>query len=257
MSTGFIVTGTDTGVGKTIFAAGLVAALGGRYWKPIQAGLDGETDGETVRRLTEHSDVEVLNEVYRLKSMMSPHLAALRDGVEIDLARLTLPQARKTPVLSPVLSAVAPQEVAAERSNIVALKPRTRGGLTAVPGSGNATAVHRPLVVEGAGGVMVPLNRQTLQIDLFDGWALPVIVIARTSLGTISHTLLTIEALRRRNIMIHGVAFVGEAEADVEEDIASIGRVRRLGRLPWLHPLDAPTLKRAFAVAFQLEDFQQ
>ncbi|MEQ1709890.1 MAG: dethiobiotin synthase [Hyphomicrobium sp.] len=254
MSAGFIVAGTDTGVGKTVFAAGLVLALGGRYWKPIQAGLDGETDGEAVRRLTADGDVEIINEVYRLKQFISPHLAAARDGIEIDLARLSLPQNRK----SPVLSTVAPQEqAAADRSNIVALKPRARSGLTAVPGNGNTTTAPRPLVIEGAGGVMVPLNRQAMQIDVFDSWALPVVVVARTSLGTINHTLLTIEALRRRNIMIQGVAFVGDANSEVEEDIASFGRVRRLGRLPWLHPLDAATLKRTFELSFRLEDFQQ
>lgn len=253
MSAGFIVTGTDTGVGKTVFAAGLTAALGGRYWKPIQAGLDGETDGEVVRRLTAESDVEILNEIYRLKHLMSPHLAAARDGVEIDLARLTLPQARK----SPVLAAVTPHDAAAERSNIVALKPRGRIGLTAVPGNGTTTTAARPLVIEGAGGVLVPYNRQALQIDVFDTWALPVIVVARTSLGTINHSLLTIEALRRRNIMIQGVAFVGDANPEVEDDIASFGRLRRLGRLPWLDPLDPSSLKRTFDLSFRMEDFQQ
>lgn len=253
MSAGFIVTGTDTGVGKTIFAAGLASALGGRYWKPIQAGLDGETDGEVVRRLTDGSDVEVVNEIYRLKQQMSPHLAAARDGIEIDLARLALPQARKVPVLA----AVAPQEATAERSNIVALKPRGRSGLTAVPGNGTATVAARPLVIEGAGGVLVPINRQALQIDVFDSWALPVVVVARTSLGTINHSLLTIEALRRRNIMIQGVAFVGDADPEVEEDIANFGRVRRLGRLPWIEPLDALALKRTFELSFRMEDFQQ
>lgn len=252
MSAGFIVTGTDTGVGKTVFAAGLAAALGGRYWKPIQAGLDGETDGEVVRRLTAGSDVEVVGEIYRLKHLMSPHLAASRDGIEIDLARLTLPLARKVAVLA----AVSPQEAAAEPSNIVALKPRGRSGLTAVPGNGTTTAA-RPLVVEGAGGLLVPLNRQTMQIDMFDGWALPVVVVARTSLGTINHSLLTIEALRRRNIMIQGVAFVGDANPEVEEDIASFGRVRRLGRLPWVEPLEASALKRTFDLSFRMEDFQQ
>lgn len=261
MSAGFIVTGTDTGVGKTIFSAGLAAALGGRYWKPIQAGLDGETDGEIVRRLTAGSDVEVIHEIYRLKQLMSPHLAAAHDGIEIDLARLTLPQTRKSPaltsVLAPAHAPATPLDSAAERSNIVALKPRGRSGLTAVPGNGTATTAARPLVIEGAGGALVPLNRQTLQVDMFDSWALPVVIVSRTSLGTINHSLLTIEALRRRNIMIQGVAFVGDANPEVEEDIASFGRVRRLGRLPWLEPLDAVALKRTFDLSFRMEDFQQ
>lgn len=251
MSAGFIVTGTDTGVGKTVFSAALVSALGARYWKPVQAGLDGDTDGETVRRLAAAEPDDIFGEVYRLRLPLSPHLAAEHDGVEIDLGRLALPQSRK-----PVLATVAPGHGAAEATNIVSLKPRARPGLAAVTG-GSAGSVQRPLVVEGSGGVLVPLNRQALQVDLFDRWALPVIVVARTSLGTINHTLLTIEALRRRNILTQGVAFVGEANDEVEGDIATFGRVRRLGRLPWLDPLNAATLRRAFEIGFRLEDFQQ
>lgn len=256
MSAGLIVAGTDTGVGKTVVAAALVAALGARYWKPIQAGLDGETDGETVRRLAGVGDDDIVREVYRLRQPLSPHLAAERDGLEIDLARLTLPNGRKPPVLTTVESETSPREEGQGASNVVALKSRSRPGLAAVAGSGAAGA-PRPLVIEGAGGVLVPLNRQALQIDLFDTWALPVVVVARTSLGTINHTLLTVEALRRRNIPIQGVAFVGEANGEVEEDIASFGRVRRLGRLPWIDPLDRASLLRAFELSFQVEDFRQ
>lgn len=251
MSQGFIVAGTDTGVGKTIFAAGLVAMLGARYWKPVQAGLDGETDSEVVQRLSNASRDDVIGEVYRLKSPLSPHLAAEHDGLEIDISRLALPQYRKPPALA----AVTPQPATAEQSNVVALKPRGRPGLAAVAGGGTSHA-PRPLVVEGAGGLLVPLNRQTLQIDLFDSWALPVILVARTSLGTINHTLMSLEALRRRNIMVQGVAFVGESSPEVEDDIATFGRIRRLGRLPWIDPLDAPTLKHTFELSFRDEDFR-
>jgi dethiobiotin synthetase len=259
MSAGFIVAGTDTGVGKTVFSAALVGALGARYWKPIQSGLDGETDGEAVRRLSGAARDDIIGEVYRLRHPVSPHLAAEREGLEIDPGRLTLPQARK-PALAAVGPRGGPVETAAAAqsasTNVVSLKPRARPGLAAVSGSGNAGAAHRPIVVEGCGGVMVPLNRQVLQIDQFESWALPVIVVARTALGTINHTLLTIEALRRRSIMIQGVAFVGEADEEVEEDIAVFGRVRRLGRLPHLAPLEPAALKRAFELTFRIEDFK-
>ncbi len=257
MSAGFIITGTDTGVGKTVFAAALVAALGGRYWKPIQAGLEGETDSDIVRRLTAAQDPLVLGEVYRLRTPASPHLAAERDGIEIDLARLTLPAARKPVNLAAV---PAPQQRAADetsgRSNVVTMIPRAKAGLAAVEDSGSAPTMQRPLVIEGAGGPLVPLNRQTLQIDLFESWALPVVVVARTTLGTINHTLLTIEALRRRSVMIQGVAFVGDANEDSEDSVANFGRVRRLGRLPFVKPLDSTSLRRAFDLSFRVEDFQ-
>lgn len=111
-----------------------------------------------------------------------------------------------------------------------------------------------PLVIELAGGLMVPVTRARLQIDVVAGWRLPVVLVARTGLGTINHTLLSLEALRSRGIAAHGVAFVGGADEDNERTIAEMGRVRRLGRLPLL-ALDADTLRGAFAAQFRIEDF--
>jgi len=203
-----VVTGTDTDIGKTVFAAGLAGALGATYWKPIQSGLDGGSDGERVAAL---AGVVVHPEAYRLTTPCSPHLAAEIDGVTIDLDRLAPP-------------------------------PRD-------------PLVVDPLVIEGAGGVLVPVTRELLYADLFARWGLPTVLVARTSLGTINHGLLSIEALRRRGVPILGVAFVGDANEDSEATIAAIGKVRRLGRLPILDPLDASTLKAAFAEAFDLSDF--
>jgi dethiobiotin synthetase len=90
---------------------------------------------------------------------------------------------------------------------------------------------------------------------LFARWQLPVVVVARTTLGTINHSLLSIEALRARGVPILGVAFVGEEVEDSEATIAALGGVKRLGRLPWLDPLDGDTLARAFAAHFRIGDF--
>ncbi|MFS2111305.1 dethiobiotin synthase [Sphingomonas sp. Sphisp140] len=193
-----VVTGTDTDIGKTVFAAGLAGALGATYWKPIQSGLDGGSDGERVMAL---SGATVLPEAYRLATPCSPHLAAEIDGVTIDPDRL------------------GPPEI-------------------------------DPLVIEGAGGVLVPVTRELLYADLFALWKLPTVLVARTALGTINHSLLSIEALRARDVPILGVAFVGEANEDSEATIAAIGGVRRLGRLPILDSLGRPTLAAAFAQAF-------
>ena len=76
-------------------------------------------------------------------------------------------------------------------------------------------------------------------------FAQPVLLVARTMLGTINHSLLTIEALRARGLTILGIVFVGDPVEDSEATIARIGRVRRLGRLPRLNPLDAGTLAAA------------
>jgi dethiobiotin synthetase len=112
-------------------------------------------------------------------------------------------------------------------------------------------------VVEGAGGLLVPLTRRTLLIEVIARWGAPVVLCARTRLGTINHTLLSIEALRRRAIPLLGVAFVGEAHAENERIIGSLGKVAVLGRLPHLDPLTPAALAAAFAQAFERESFTQ
>jgi dethiobiotin synthetase len=114
----------------------------------------------------------------------------------------------------------------------------------------------RPLVIEGAGGVLVPFTRQATFADLMARWQLPVVLVAATSLGTISHSLAAIEALRARKVDIRGIAFVGDAAEDSEATIADMGGVKRLGRLPMLDPLDPGALAAAFAAHFDLADFR-
>lgn len=198
-ASGFVVTGTGTGIGKTVFAAALTAALDGYYWKPIQSGLDGETDTETVARLSALPRDRLLPEAYRLTAPLSPHRAAELDGIRIDTAQLR--------------------------------PPRTTA----------------PLVIEGAGGLLVPITRDLLQIDLFASFALPLIVCARTELGTINHTLLSVEAIRSRSLPLAGIAFIGEENADTEATICDFAHTKRLGRLPRLDLLTADTLRAAFA----------
>lgn len=117
-------------------------------------------------------------------------------------------------------------------------------------------ACDRPLVIEGAGGVLVPFTRTVTFADLIARWRLPAVLVASTTLGTISHSLAAIEALRTRGVGILGIAFVGDAVEDSEATIADMGRVKRLGRLPHLDPLDAHTLAAAFAAHFDLADFR-
>ncbi|MBD3733910.1 MAG: ATP-dependent dethiobiotin synthetase BioD [Sphingopyxis sp.] len=200
--TRFVITGTDTGIGKTVFSAALAGAMRTPYWKPIQSGLHDETDSEAVARL---AGVAVLPEAYRLVTPASPHLAAEIDGVTIDAEALTPPEGA--------------------------------------------------LIVEGAGGALVPVTRSLLYADLFARWQIPVIVCARTSLGTINHSLLTIEALKSRGVPIHGLVFLGDAMDDSEAIIADIGGIRRLGRLPFLNPLTPETLAQAFTAHFDRADF--
>lgn len=202
MTTRIVVTGTDTGIGKTVFAAGLAALLDGAYWKPVQSGVEEETDSEIVARLARLSPDRVLPEAWRLREPLSPHRAAELDGVEIDADGLVPPW------------------------------------------------TERPLVIEGAGGLMVPVNRRRLYIDVFARWRAPVVLCARTGLGTINHTLLSIEALRARSIPLLGVAFIGDEMADTMRTIAEIADVRTLGRLPRLDPLTPGALDAAMRANF-------
>ncbi|MDO5370067.1 ATP-dependent dethiobiotin synthetase BioD, partial [Paracoccus sp. (in: a-proteobacteria)] len=112
-----------------------------------------------------------------------------------------------------------------------------------------------PLVIEGAGGVLVPVTRQLLSADLFARWGLPVVLVAPTGLGTISHSVTAVESLRARGVPLHGLAFVGEDNPDNIRTIADLTGARVLGRLPRLDPLRPETLRIAMETAFDPGDF--
>lgn len=204
MNRPIIITGTDTDIGKTIFAAALTNALKATYFKPIQAGLADETDTQLIARL---SGQKTLPETYRLNTPASPHIAAEIDGLEIDLDKLKLPE---------------------------------------VAGS---------LVVEGAGGVMVPITRQITYLDIFANWNAPLVLCARTSLGTINHSLLSVSALKKAGCEILGIAFIGDENKDSENTICEMGQIKRLGRLPIIADLNSDNLAQAFDTNFDITDF--
>ena len=98
------------------------------------------------------------------------------------------------------------------------------------------------LVVEGAGGAMVPINDREMMTDLMARLSLPVLIVSRSTLGTINHTLLTIEALRRRSLAIAGVVMVGAPNADNREAIEQRGGVHVVGGMPVFDPLTPEAL---------------
>lgn len=111
------------------------------------------------------------------------------------------------------------------------------------------------LVIEGAGGLMVPLTREDLQIDMYKAWDIPVVLCTRTVLGTINHTLLSVEALRARDIPIRGLVFIGEDNADNIKTIAEFSDVPVLGSMPQMDNLDADSLRDMFKACFNAVDF--
>ncbi|HEY9553643.1 dethiobiotin synthase [Allosphingosinicella sp.] len=204
MTRPIVITGTDTGIGKTVFAAGLAGLLDGHYWKPVQAGVEPETDSATVARLSGLPKERLLEEAYRLRLPASPHLAAREEGLVIEAEHLALPE------------------------------------------------VDGALIVEGAGGVLVPLSEALLMVDLFASWGAPAIVCARTGLGSINHSLLTARALRASGVRVLGVVFIGDPHAENEHIVPKLAGVPSLGRLPWLDPLDRDTLGYAMRTHIDL-----
>ena len=181
---GCVVAGIGTEIGKTVVSAVLVEAFDADYWKPVQSGGLDHTDTDEVRSLVSASGRVFHPEGYRLEVPASPHASAAAGGVEIEPAKLVLPQ------------------------------------------------TDRFLVVELAGGLLVPLNDKALNIDLLEGWGLPVVLVSSYYLGSINHTLLSIEALKRRNIPLAGLVFNGEPVPETRSVILSYSGERVLLDLP-------------------------
>ena len=126
-----------------------------------------------------------------------------------------------------------------------------REGVRIDPAALALPAVEGPLVVECAGGLMVPLCRGggegepgVLQIDQIRRWGLPVLLVARSGLGTLNHTLLSLEALERRSIPVLGLVLNGDPHPDNPRTLAALGGVPVLAELPPLDPLDREGLAR-------------
>ncbi len=198
----FFITGTGTEVGKTIVAAILLAGLKYHYWKPIQSGMEEETDTSVVRRLSGLSSNFFIDEAYCLPKAASPHISAAAAGVEIKFTRLNLP---------------------ADGPNIV---------------------------VEGAGGLLVPINRNWLMIDLICHLQLPVIIVSKSGLGTINHTLLSLEALQKRHIPVLGVVMNGRRNDNNRKAIEEYGRIPVLAEIEPLTVLNSTSLQEVFKKYF-------
>ena len=216
----FFVTGTDTGAGKTTVTRALTAALAARglrvaALKPIETGCAGTPEGHLWA-----DDGELLREA--AGSWLSSR--------EVTPLRFRLP-------LSPAAAADAPIDLAALAAHI-----------QAIAASADVT------LVEGAGGLLVPLDDATLTADFIATLGARVIVVARDALGTVNHTLLTLAECARRGLDVAGVILsrltpsAGPDAASNAGAIARFGRARLLGTLPHLDPApDRAALARAGA----------
>jgi dethiobiotin synthase len=192
----YFITGTDTGVGKTLASAILVSLLNAYYWKPIQSGIEDEISEENkIQQLVSLSDDKILNSNYALRASLSPDQAAKLENKVIDLDTITFP------------------------------------------------SLSENLIVEGAGGVYVPVNDEQSMLDVMQKLNLPVIIVARGTLGTINHTLLTIEALRQKELDIHGVIFSGELNFQNQLAIEKWGQIKTLFHIPYFEKLNRESVQ--------------
>lgn len=193
-----IIAGIGTDVGKTLVSAVLVEALGADYWKPIQAGSLEATDTDRVRQLVTREDVTFHPEAYRLQAAISPHAAAAREHIEIEVDELLLPPTK------------------------------------------------RQLLIELCGGLMVPVSRQQQQLDAFIDWDPQIILVSRHYLGSINHTLLSIEALDSQGLSLMGIVFNGESDPETENVIVEQSGAHVIGHLRPEETLN-PSIIRSYA----------
>jgi dethiobiotin synthase len=195
------VTGTDTGVGKTITCGYLLKKYKNqipnlKYWKPIQTGYPPDDDAETVKNLAEVNSTYILNG-WKFKEPVSPHFAAELEKKEISIESL--------------------------KKQFYDYNKKYS------------------LLIEGAGGIMVPLTRKYLWINFIEELQLPVLIVARSTLGTINHTLLTVNILTNRKIKIIGIVFCGKYDEPYIEDNRKI--IYEITKIPIISYFDINTDK--------------
>ena len=203
MSNVIFITGIGTDVGKTVAAAILAEALEADYWKPVQAGFSEGTDAEFVRSLLASQTSVVYPESYKLKLAASPHIAAREEGIKIDLDKI----------------------VADYRDITSNVKPQTSN-----------------LIIEGAGGLMVPLNEEEFVIDLVKKLNAPVILVSRNYLGSINHSLMTAAVCKQNNLKVLGWIF-NDHYLNYEEEIVQWSGFPKIASIPAIKKIDAAFIK--------------
>ncbi|MFL2650493.1 MAG: dethiobiotin synthase [Alphaproteobacteria bacterium] len=172
----FFITGTDTGVGKTLVSAILAKKYNAHYYKPIQCGLNRNGDKDSDIVLNIFKDVSVIKETYFFKNSLSPNIAAKKENVNIEISQFL-----------------------------------------------KVDKIDYPIVIEGAGGLQVPIDEKILMSDLISHFNLPTILVSRTQLGTINHTLMSIDIIKKKKINLAGIIFSGD------ENKETIGTIMRFG----------------------------
>ena len=184
------VTGTDTGIGKSLVCLALCLKFSADYWKPVQTGMDKDSD--FIKKFIPASRVHP--SCYELKAPLSPNQSAKKEQKKISLDKIQTPKS------------------------------------------------SAPLIVEGIGGVYVPFNDKHNVMDLILKLGFPVLLVARSGLGTLNHTLLTLFALRQRGIEPLGLVLSGQPHKDNKRDLEKLGKLPVLLELPVIEQIHAKNL---------------
>ena len=199
----YFITGTDTGVGKTVVSAILAKKYNAHYYKPIQCGLNknGHKDSDVVQNI--FNDVSIIKETYFFKNPLSPNIAAKKENVNIEISKFF-----------------------------------------------KIDKFDHPIVIEGAGGLQVPIDETTFMSDVISYFNLPTILVSRTQLGTINHTLLSIEILKKRKINLAGIVFSGDENKETINTIMRFGagiygkEINLISIIPFLKAINSDTLQQ-------------
>ena len=210
------VTGTGTDVGKTVAAAILCEALEADYWKPIQAGLQNETDAAFIKKLIKNKRTIIHPETYSLKLAASPHIAARKEETTIDLDRIYKDF----------------QSISTNNQRSV-----------------------KNLIIEGAGGLMVPLNENEFVIDLIKKLNAKVILVSKNYLGSINHSLLTASVCRQNNLDVLGWMF-NEDYMNYELEIEQWSGYQKIATVPTSQHINADFVQeQALFIKHKLQTF--
>lgn len=198
------ITGIGTDVGKTLIAAILAEALGVDYWKPVQAGYENGTDSEWIKNIVSNPQITVHPETYKFRLAASPHIAAREEGIKISL------------------DVIADDYKKIQQTKI---------------------SSNQFLIIEGAGGLLVPLNEDEFVIDLIKKLDTRLIIVSRNYLGSINHSMLTAKLCQSNNISVTGWIF-NDQYLQYEQEIVYWSGIPSIASIPFLKDIKKDDISR-------------
>jgi dethiobiotin synthetase len=221
------ITGIGTDVGKTVIAAIITEALHADYWKPIQAGYAEGTDELWVKERLSNNSSKIYPETYKLKLAASPHIAARGEGVEIDLNKIE-------------------KSFLEIRNKKLEMRNEKQGSPQSTFQPINLSTDH--LIIEGAGGLLVPLNEKEFVVDVIKKLQAKVILVSRNYLGSINHSLMTAAVCKQHQLDVIGWIF-NDQYLHYENEIEQWSGLPKIASVPFSqHPDKAFILQQADAI---------